>query len=183
MICTTANAYLKAQQNGGRMSVESLIKILKHWRGKGRPQVLEFHFDQITQRDLILANMKTFRFYGPNAENPISLLVMMQAWESMAKDMSIRTFCTPDFIIKKHMCDCYKILELLGAPLPTFLALQDIQVKTLKIMREEQRKRDEREALKLGVERRFDPPPLVSTHSSLEGSDRLGSFEEENGFF
>ena len=179
MICTTANEYFKTQQKAGRMSVESLVKILKYWRGRGRPQVIEFHFDQMTQRDLVMANMKTFRFYGPNAENPISLLVMMQAWESLAKDMSVRTFCTPDFMIKKHMCDCYKVLEMLGAPLPTFLALQDIQVRTLRLMREEQRKRDEREALKFGVERRFEPPTLVSTGSSPSDSDRFNSFDEE----
>ena len=56
------------------------------------------------------------------------------------------------------MHDCYKILEMLGAPLVTFLAFQEIQVRALGVMREVQRKRDEYEAMKFGVERRWEPP-------------------------
>ena len=56
------------------------------------------------------------------------------------------------------MTDCYRILEMLGAPLVTFLAFQEIQVKALAIMREEQKKRDDYEAIKFGVEKRWEPP-------------------------
>ncbi|MCJ1225073.1 hypothetical protein MMC12_001722 [Toensbergia leucococca] len=158
MICATANQYLMTQNRESRMTVESLLKITQWWASKNRPQVIEFQFDQLTQRDLVLANLKTFRFYGPHAENPVSMNAMMLSWKSLAKEMSVRTFCTPDSVVRKHMHDCYKILEMLGAPLVTFLAFQEIQVRALGVMREVQRKRDEYEAMKFGVERRWEPP-------------------------
>ena len=71
---------------------------------------------------------------------------------------SVRTFCTPDIVTKKHMHDCYKILEMLGAPLVTFLAFQEIQIKALGIMKDEQQKRDKYGAVKFGVEKKWQPP-------------------------
>ncbi|KAL8982775.1 MAG: hypothetical protein Q9205_002808, partial [Flavoplaca limonia] len=138
MICATANKYLITQQEEGRMSYESIKKITDLWSQKNRPQVIEFMFDQLTQRDLILYNLNTFRFYGPNAENLVSMHGMMQAWKTLAKEMSVRTFCCGDSTIRKQMQDIYKILEMLGAPMVTFLAFQQIQIKTLKKMREQQ---------------------------------------------
>ena len=70
----------------------------------------------------------------------------------------MRTFCTPDSVIKKQMHDTYRILEMLGAPLVTFLAFQEVQVKALKIIQDEQEKKKEREKIKFGVERRWNPP-------------------------
>jgi len=158
MICATANQYLNVQQQEGRMTVDSLTKVTQTWTSKNRPQVIEFMFDQATQRDLVLYNIKTFHFYGPLAENIISMNSMMQSWKTLAKEMSVRTFCTPDAVIRKHMHDTYRILEMLGAPLVTFLAFQEIQIKVLKVMREEQKKKDDYEAIKFGVERRWEPP-------------------------
>lgn len=158
MICATANHYLNVQQREGRMSVESLKQVTQWWASKNRPQVIEFMWDQATQRDMVLYNLKTFRFYGPNADNIFSMNTMMQSWKALAKDMSIRTFCAPDVVIRRHMHDTYKILEMLGAPLVTFLAFQDIQIKALALMREEQKKRDEYGAIKFGVEKKWEPP-------------------------
>lgn len=162
MICATANHYLNVQQQEGRVSVESLAKVTQWWASKNRPQVIEFMFDQATQRDIVLYNLKTFRFYGPNADNIFSMNTMMQSWKTLAKEMSIRTFCTPDAVIKKHMHDTYKILEMLGAPLVTFLAFQNIQIKALALMGREQKKRDEYAAIQFGVEKRWEPPARSS---------------------
>lgn len=157
MVCATANQYLLTQSRAGRMSVESLTKITARWAAKNRPQVIEFQYDQLTQRDLVLANLDSFRFYGPNAENPVKLNAMMLAWRSLAKDMAVRTFCTPDSVLRKQMHDVYRILEMLGAPLVTFLAFQEIQVSALGTMREMQRLRDENATMKFGVERKWEP--------------------------
>ena len=46
----------------------------------------------------------------------------------MAKEMGVRTFCLPDSVIQKWLHNSHKILETLGAPTRTFLALQDMQV-------------------------------------------------------
>ena len=169
MICVTANTYLMQQRTEGRMSVESLIKITEFWKSKGRPQVIEFQYDQATQRDLVLYNLKTFRFYGPNMENSIAINSMMYNWKVLAKEIAVRTFCTPDSVIRKHLHDIYKILELLGAPLTTFLAFQEIQVKALKTMREQQKQRDERERMQYGVERAWIPPNKAK-HQPMQSS-------------
>ncbi|KAI4214877.1 MAG: hypothetical protein LQ351_002590 [Letrouitia transgressa] len=173
MICATANRFLMVQKCEGRISLESLTKIMQFWQSKNRPQVIEFMFDQATQRDLVLYNLKTVRFYGPSAEEPVKMSIMMQAWRTLAKEMGVRTFCTPDSVIRKHMFDLYKILEMLGAPMVTFMAFQEIQVRTLAAMREAQKKRDEYQAIKFGVERKWEPPlgfdsKVDSTGQTLE---------------
>ena len=87
MICATANSYLSLQQHQGRMSVESLTKVTQWWASKNRPQVIEFMFDQATQRDLVLYNLKTFRFYGAHYDDILAINSMMQSWKSLAKEM------------------------------------------------------------------------------------------------
>ena len=75
MVTVTANRFLLIQHEHGRMSPESLTKVLEFWKSKGRPQVIEFHFDQATQRDLIVSNLKTFRFFGRHAGEPVAVSV------------------------------------------------------------------------------------------------------------
>ena len=157
MICATANRYLLDESQSGRMDVESLRKITHYWQSKNRPQVIEFQFDQATQRDLVLLNLKTFRFYGPSAENPVALTAMLQSWKTLAKEMSVRTFCTPDSVIKKQMHDCYKILEMLGAPFVTFFAFQDVQLRALKLIVQQQKRLEQCGHLEFGVERKWEP--------------------------
>ncbi|KAL8941595.1 MAG: hypothetical protein Q9216_002146 [Gyalolechia sp. 2 TL-2023] len=179
MICATANQYLTIQKEQGRMSYESVEKVLNFWAQKNRPQVIGFMFDQLTQRDLVLSNLKTFRFYGPNAENPMSMNAMMNSWKTLAKEMSVRTFCTGDSTIRKQIQDIYKILELLGAPMVTFMAFQQIQVKILKIMREQQKVRDEKEATKYGVERKWEPPGGFSPRDSAGSEAYINPFTDD----
>jgi hypothetical protein len=157
MISATANQYLMTQAQEGRMSVESLQKVTQSWMAKNRPQVVEFQFDQLTQHELVQANLRTFRFYGAHAENVITLNTMMISWRTMAKEMSVRTFCTPDSVIRKQLHDCYKVLEMLGAPVVTFLAFQEIQVRALATMRDQQRRREQYASMKFGMERKWEP--------------------------
>lgn len=158
MICATANKFLIVEKESGRMSYDSVERITQFWTSKNRPQVLEFHFDQATQRDLVEYNVKTFRFYGPSAENPVAMHSMLNAWKNLAKEMSVRTFCSPDSMIKKNMHDCYKVLEMLGAPVVTFLAFQEIQIDALRKMHERQMLKKEHDSKKFGVEMRWEPP-------------------------
>lgn len=171
MICATANQYLMTQRLENRMSFESIAKITDFWTSKNRPQVIEFMFDQATQRDLVLYNLRTFRFYGANAENPVAMNAMMLSWKALAKEMSVRTFCQPDSVVRKHMHDCYKILEMLGAPLVTFLAFQEIQVKALRAIKEKQQQREQYETIPFGVERRWEPPTRKISSETEEMED------------
>lgn len=156
MICATANSYLATQQHAGRMSLESLCKVLTTWANKGRPQVLEFMFDQSTQRDLVLYNLKTFRFYGPNAENIISMNSMMQSWKGLAREMAIRTFCAPDAAILKNLHDAEKVLVMLGAPTVTLMAFREIRLQAEKVIEDGQRGRKLYEKLGYGMENKVD---------------------------
>ena len=169
MICATANKFLIVEKEAGRMSYDSVERITQFWTSKNRPQVLEFHFDQATQRDLVEYNVKTFRFYGPSAENPMAMHSMLLAWKNLAKEMSVRTFCSPDSMIKKNMHDCYRVLEMLGAPMVTFLAFQEIQVDALRKMHERQMLKKEYESKKFGVEMRWEPPGGWSPKHNGEG--------------
>lgn len=189
MICTTANSFLRTQCKAGLMSADSVSKITTQWSHKNRPQVVEFQFDQATQRDLILYNINTFRFHGEARTNPMILNSTMYAWKVMAKEMSVRTFCTPDSVIRKHMHDAHKVLELLGAGLRTFLFLQELQVEALKDIAEAQKKRVERERKQhdAGKEsgsgsaktRKFTPPTPTTSFVSAP----MSAFMDEETLF
>ncbi|KAL9116986.1 MAG: hypothetical protein Q9187_006484, partial [Circinaria calcarea] len=149
--------FLLGEQKGSRLSLESVALTIKNWRRKGRPQVIEFQFDMMTQHDLVEMNLETVRFYGPRQADPVALVAMMRAWKALATEMSVRTFCAPDSVIKKHMSDAYMLLELLGAPMVTFLNFQDVQLKHLRLMAKG-RKEEETTELEFGVTRPWVPP-------------------------
>ncbi|KAI4205696.1 MAG: hypothetical protein LQ350_000193 [Teloschistes chrysophthalmus] len=178
MICATANNYLLIQKEEERMSYESIHKVTTMWNQKNRPQVIDFMFDQLTQRDLILYNIKTFRFYGPNAENVVKINAMMNCWKTVAKEMSVRTFCTGDSTMRKQIQDIYKILEMLGAPMVSFMAFQQIQIGVLKRMREEQEKRDQHQAIQFGVQRKWEPPGGFGPRDSADSEAYIDHFKD-----
>lgn len=157
MLSAAANKYLMTQKEAGRMSLDSVQKVTQCWVEKGRPQVIEFQFDLVTQRELVFMNLKTFRFYGPHAENMVSLLTMLNSWKAMAKEMSVRTFCTPDSVIKKQLHGTYKILELLGAAMVSFVAFSQIHRDILQIMERRQEEKREYDSRKFGVEMPWSP--------------------------
>lgn len=143
MICATANHFLKHQQYRGRIAPATLAKVAQGWASKNRPQVIEFRYDQQTQRDLVLYNVKAFRFHGPDADDPIVLNSMMHAWKHLGKDMSIRTFCTPDSVVRKHMIDINKVLEMLGAPEVMIQAYQEVELATGTLLNQRNKERGE----------------------------------------
>jgi hypothetical protein len=165
MICVTANNYLVREHRNGRVSAESVARISSFWSSKNRPQVIEFQFDQATQRDLILYNLTTLRFHGESAESPLVLNATMYSWKTMAKEMGVRTFCAPDSQVRKHLHDAHKILEMLGAPLVTFLALQELQLKTLARITEGVKKLEERRKEQRREERRKEIEYGMDSHS------------------
>ena len=168
MICSTANQFLLNEKDANRMSFESVEKITTYWIHKNRPQVIDFRFDQATQRDLIELNVKTFRFHGPCAEDLIAIHTMLRSWKNLAKEMSVRTFCAPDSVIKKHMHDVFKVLGMLGAPWPVLFALQQMQIKAVQKMYDRETERKAFESRKFGVERRWEPPVGASPKHSGE---------------
>ncbi|KKY14929.1 hypothetical protein UCRPC4_g06584 [Phaeomoniella chlamydospora] len=141
MLCVSGNKFLMDQYERGRMSPDSVAKINAGWRAKNRPQVREFQYDQLTQRELVLANVKTFEFHGDAARNAVSLNGILHSWKALAKEMSIRTFCMADTQVKKHLLDTRRVLEMFGAPLITFLAFQEVQNAAHLRIRDHQKRR------------------------------------------
>ncbi len=175
MICVTANNYLMREKQAGRVSAESIKKVKTYWDGKNRPQVIEFNYDQMTQRDLVFYNLTTLKFHGECAKNPLVLNATMYSWKTMAKEMSVRTFCSADSAVRKHMHDAHKILEMLGAPLVTFLAFQELQLKTLAKINEKIKAREERRMESTRLREGVQTP----TAGTMQSYSRKGSKEEE----
>nr|UBX54512.1 hypothetical protein [Aspergillus sp.] len=140
MICISANQFLVQQYRTGRVSEESVRKVTHFWGSKNRPQVVEFQFDQATQRRLILSNIRTLHFHGESSTNPVLLHSNLQNWRAVVKEMNVRTFCAPDSVIRKHMHDIHKLLDMLGAPVSTFLGFEELQMRTLAVMKEHREK-------------------------------------------
>lgn len=140
----TANSFLMSQFRQGRMAVESIKKVSDAWRSKGRHPVIEFMYDQVTQRELVVANQHNFRFHGERAGDEIRINAMLYNWKQVSTLMAIRTFCNADTIILKLIFDIEQILELLGATEPILLRLQHIRAQASESMRVARRKENEK---------------------------------------
>jgi hypothetical protein len=135
MLVHTANSFLMNQFSQGRMDIDSIKKTVEAWKNKGRPVVIEFMYDQATQRDLVVTNQQNFRFHGSNAGNDIRINSMLYNWKQVANLMLIRTFCTADTVILKLLFDIEQILELLGAVEAMMIRLQQIRATATEMMR------------------------------------------------
>ena len=140
----TANNFLMNQFRQGRMAVESIKKVSDAWRSKGRHRVIEFMYDQATQRELVVANQHNFRFHGERAGDEIRINAMLYNWKQVSNLMAIRTFCNADTVILKLIFDIEQILELLGATEPILLRLQHIRAQASQSMRVAHRKENDK---------------------------------------
>jgi hypothetical protein len=128
MLVHTANGFLMTQFSQGRIAIDSIKKTSDMWKNKGRPSVIEFMYDQATQRDLVAVNQHTFRFYGERAGDGIRVNSMLYNWKQVASHMVVRTFCNADTVILKLLFDIRQILELLGATEGIMLRHQSIRM-------------------------------------------------------
>ncbi|KAH7336383.1 hypothetical protein BKA65DRAFT_538514 [Rhexocercosporidium sp. MPI-PUGE-AT-0058] len=135
MVVHTANTFLMNQFSQGRMAVDSIKRTVDAWKAKGRHVVIEFQYDQATQRDLVAANQHNFRFYGERAGNDVRTNSMLYNWKQVASTMAIRTFCDADTVILKLLFDVEQILELLGGAEAIMLRLQQIRATSNEMMR------------------------------------------------
>ena len=142
MLVHTTNNFLMHQFSQGRIAVDSIKKTVDIWKSKGRPLVIEFMYDQATQRDLVASNQHNFRFHGERAGDNIRINSMLYNWKQVANLMAIRTFCNADTVILKLLFDIEQILELLGAGEPIMLRLQQIRASANEMMRIARRDKD-----------------------------------------
>ncbi|KAI6248735.1 hypothetical protein HI914_02709 [Erysiphe necator] len=132
MIVHTANSFLMNNFSRGRMSIDSIKKIVDVWKNKGHPGILEFMYDQATQRDLVALNQHNCCFHGKQAKNNLRITSMLDNWKQIASLMAIRTFCNADIIVFRILFDTELILESLGANSTILLRLQQIRNSALK---------------------------------------------------
>lgn len=173
LIVTQVNWFLMAQHRKGNVSAGSVSKVVNFWKMKNRPQVLEFMFDQITQRDLILYNLNSLQFAEEYQHNNVKLNSTLNQWRAIAKEMNVRTFCNPDSLIKQHVIVTHKVCEMINAHKMAFEALQEIAEKMKAKIAEAETKRQERRS-KFGTPKNIDIPSSASpTRSSryLAGDD------------
>lgn len=175
MIVHTANNFLMSQFSQGRIDVDSIKKTVDAWKSKGRPIVVEFMYDQTTQRELVVANQQNFRFHGPTACSQVRISSMLYNWKQVASLMTIRTFCSADTVIMKLLFDIEQVLELLGAAESLMLRLQQIRAATNQSIRSARHNKEARAAIKAHPQTR----QLDFDAKNLDGSARYDPAKEE----
>ncbi|TAQ85553.1 hypothetical protein B7494_g6108 [Chlorociboria aeruginascens] len=134
MLVHTANNFIMSQFSEGRLSVGSIKKTVDFWVSKGRPAVIEFMYDQATQRDIVVANQDSCRFHGERAGDEIRIQSMLYSWKQVANVMAIRTFCSADTIVLKLFLDIEQVLELLGAAETVMLRFESYRLRANKLI-------------------------------------------------
>jgi hypothetical protein len=139
MVVICANRFILREAKAGRISPLSIARIRQEWEDKNRAQVVEYQYDQGTQRRLILENLGQVEFCGDIAHDHVAMTAALYAWGIMANEMLVRTFCAGDSVIRKWLNDIPRIFEMLGAPYITFQTFEKVQTKTLLVIGERQR--------------------------------------------
>jgi hypothetical protein len=61
MLIETCNTYLKEELANNRLSRESIIRAKRQWQSRSRPQIIELYYDQATQYEIIVGNLRTIK--------------------------------------------------------------------------------------------------------------------------
>ncbi|KAF8852095.1 hypothetical protein BDZ45DRAFT_126304 [Acephala macrosclerotiorum] len=149
----TANSFLMNQFSQGRLDVDSIKKTIDAWKAKGRPNVIEFMYDQATQRDLIAINQQNLQFYGRRADDIVRINTTLHTWKLVARYMAIRTFCEADTVILKLFFDIEQILELLGCVDSLLARFQQVRTITNDRIRQQKKHNSEAQSVRNGQER------------------------------
>lgn len=75
--------------------------------------------------------METLGFNGVSGLDRVRLISILTTWKTLAREISIRTFCQPDSVVKKHLHDAEKVLELIDAEAESMTAFQDVRARVL----------------------------------------------------
>ncbi|PQE15295.1 DDHD domain protein [Rutstroemia sp. NJR-2017a BVV2] len=176
MIVHTANTFLMTQFSQGRMSIDTIKKTVDTWKNKGRPAVVEFMYDQATQRDLVAVNQFNVRFHGEKLGDDVRIASMLYNWKQVASLMAVRTFCNADTVLLKLLFDIEQILELIGATDSIMLRLQQLRVSINETIRIAKLGKTRREATN-GHEMPWDPHKSTSTSRSVFAEDPYGGMK------
>jgi hypothetical protein len=109
------NSYITSQFNAGRLDTNKLKKIVDKWRGDGRPKVIGFRYDVVTQLDLVRIHAADFKFYDCDS-SAAKVVAHVDTMIASAKVMRVRTYCQPDTVIAKQLLDSRRLFNMLGCP-------------------------------------------------------------------
>lgn len=115
MLIETSNTFIKAEVEQSRIPRDSVIRTKRYWQARNRPQVIEFYYDQATQYELIISNLRTVKLYSDYAQDAIMLNSVLHQWKILIRELSVKTLCMPDSIVRRWLHDGRRVLELLGA--------------------------------------------------------------------
>lgn len=116
MLIETCNTFLKEELANDRISRDSVIRAKRQWQSRSRPPIIEFYYDQATQYEIIIGNLRTIKLYSDYAEDAIILNSVLHQWKILIRELSVKTLCMPDSIVRRWLHDGRRVLELLGAP-------------------------------------------------------------------
>ncbi|KAJ8610955.1 hypothetical protein MRB53_038259 [Persea americana] len=130
LLVIEGNRFLTREYLAGRLNA-TCVQLIDHaWRQNARPSVTDFRYDIATQQALAVQSMNTLQFGGAYQLGS-KMRSSIAAWEVLATELSIRTFCMPDIVIKRHLQDAEQVLELLDAPADSMRAFQEMKGRTL----------------------------------------------------
>lgn len=115
MLIETCNTFLKDEYEKQRLSRDSVLKTNHQWSERNRPQVIEFYYDQSTQYELLIANLRSIQLYSDYSQDAIMLNSVLHQWKILIRELSVKTLCMPDSIVRRWLHDARRVLELLGA--------------------------------------------------------------------
>lgn len=115
MLIETCNAYLKNEYERQRLSRDSVLKIKRQWQERNRPEVVEFYYDQTTQYELVISNLRSIQLYSDYSQDAMMLNSVLHQWKILVRELSVKTLCMPDSIVRRWLHDARRVLELLGA--------------------------------------------------------------------
>ncbi|KAI9894586.1 MAG: hypothetical protein M1814_001940 [Vezdaea aestivalis] len=158
MIQSATNEFLKAQVALSNLSSDSVSKTFDGWRKRGRSGVIEFRFDVVTQRDLVLENEQTVRFYGPTDYDLVKRVIVINNWKALVAVLKVRSFCHPDSVVKRAVVDSHRILEMLGAHPDLDLRLTELANRVNELIALARTEKAEAQKIEHGVEKEWVPP-------------------------
>lgn len=112
---SAANDFLYKRYVDGTLDSKNFARVRKSWKKQGRPTVVEFRFNIATQWKLANANEKALTFPGAGRMTTAQVRSTIKGWSTLARQLSVKTFCEPDILIKMQCAEARRVLILLDA--------------------------------------------------------------------
>lgn len=137
----TANTFLKNEFEAGRLTRDSILRVKNQWKARNRPQVVEFYYDLATQCELIIANLRSIKLYSDYCQDAVMLNSVLHQWKILVRELSVKTLCMPDSVVRRWIHDGRRVLELLGAPHQCLLKFDKVSILCVSVINSHERER------------------------------------------